>query len=123
MVKVVIIFLPKPKRENLKSSTVCENQSIVPVFEFVKSASLFDEFAPRAKVKVEGVGENEFDGFDVGSDVFGVAEEVENEPFDSGFCPYRHKNRRLNFHSVQGDFADSGIAFLFENVEVEFWLH
>jgi hypothetical protein len=72
---------------------------------------------------MEGVGENEFDRFDICSDVFGVSEQIKNESFDSSFGSYRHKNRRLNFHSVQGDFSDSGIAFLFEDVEVEFWLH
>jgi hypothetical protein len=63
---------PQSKTKYLKTSAIGKDESIVSVLESMESSGLFDEFASWAEVEVEGIGENQLYGFDVGSDIGGV---------------------------------------------------
>lgn len=89
------------------------------MLERMKPSCSFDEFITGAQVKMERIGENQFDLRKI-SDIFRILEHIQHHSLDGRLGSDRHEDRGGQRDSVEGDLSDPCGSSLFEYSEFEF---
>lgn len=101
----------------MEPTAIREDESVASIFESMESSCIAHELVSWAEVEVEGVCQDEFDGWEIAY-VFGILEHIEYHAFDGCLGSYGHETGSRECHAVEGDLSDSCVALLGEYLEI-----
>ena len=116
---VIKLLICQTKRKNLKSSTICQYESVFSIFKSMQTSRLFYNFTPWTQIQMKRICQNQIDRLDILPNIFWIFENIQDQTFDRSLGPNWHKNWSPNLNSIKSYFSDSRIPLLFKDLKIQ----